>query len=179
VDAPSTLALDGSLEGLNATDVLPPLLATGVLADWDGYSTWEAETVALFDIENLEPERAVEALAAATEAACAWKPGADSLACAVRRAFIRCRPDDLRGGGRWSSFGRTVNVFLAAHAFASWAAYDAVGLRAIPAAVKQALTILTEQVDGRALTKEALVSAIRSTDLRLRHATGPSPQADN
>jgi Fe-S-cluster containining protein len=179
VDAPSTLALDGSLEGLNATDVLPPLLATGVLADWDGYSTWEAETVALFDIENLEPERAVEALAAATEAACAWKPGADSLACAVRRAFIRCRPDDLRGGGRWSSFGRAVNVFLAAHAFASWAAYDAVGLRAIPAAVKQALTILTEQVDGRALTKEALVSAIRSTDLRLRHATGPSPQADN
>jgi Fe-S-cluster containining protein len=179
VDAPAALALDGSLEGLNATDVLPPLLATGVLADWDGYSTWEAETVALFDTEDLEPERAVEALTAATEAACTWKPGSDSLACAVRRAFIRFRPDDLRGGGRWRVFGRTVNAFLAAHAFASWAAYDAIGLRAIPAAVKQALTILTEQLDGRELTKESLVSAIRSTDLRLRHAVaGPSHQAD-
>jgi len=169
VDAPAALALDGSLEGLDATDVLPPLLTTGVLTDWDGYSTWEDEAVALFDVDDLAPERAVDRLTRATEAACSWRPGSESLADTVRRAFAHSRSAVVRGGGRWNSFGRTVNAFLAAHAFASWAAYEADGVLGIPVAVATALAILTQQLGGRELTEETLTSAIRATDLQLRH----------
>jgi len=173
VDAPRPLALDGSLEGLDATDVLPPLLSPGVLTDWDGYSAWEAEAIALFDIDDLEPERAVQVLTRATELASAWRPGSDSLACAVHRAFARSRPDALGNGGRWGAFGRIVNAFLAAHAFASWAAYKPDGLRAIPRAVAAALAILTRELDGQMLTRETLTNAIRASDLQLRHAIVP------
>ncbi len=169
VHAPAALALDGTLEGLDATDVLPPLLTGGVLTDWEGYSTWEAEAVALFDIDHLQPERAVEALTSATAVTCSWRPGSESMANAVQRAFAQSRPA-VSNGGRWGHFARTVNAFLAAHAFASWAAYEADGLPAIPVAVAEALAILTREVQDQELTEQSLTSAIRATDLRLRHA---------
>ena len=62
-----------------------------------------------------------------------------------------------------------IKSFLAAHAFASWAAYEPDGLLRIPVAVATALAILTQQLDGRELTEETLTSAIRATDLQLRH----------
>jgi hypothetical protein len=172
VDAPSSLALNGSLDGLDATGVLPPLLTTDVLTDWDGYSAWEARAVALFDGEHVQPERAVEALAIATDASCRWRPGSQSLSEAVHHAFARSQPVvDLGDTERWGSFGRTVNAFLAAHAFASWTAYEPDGLRAIPVAVAKALSTLTRNLDDRPLTRETLTEAIRATDLQLRHAT--------
>jgi Fe-S-cluster containining protein len=172
VDAPASLALDGSLEGLDATDVLPPLLTPGVLTDWEGYSAWEAEAVALFDIDHLEPEIAVEALRVATEATCSWRPGRELLTGAVRAAFARSRPRITRDGNRWDNCGRTVNAFLAAHAFASWAAYEPDGLRAVPAAVAEALAILRRHSKDHPLTEETLTDAIRATELQLRHAQG-------
>ena len=41
VQAPPGLALDGALEGLDATAVLPPLLRPNLLTDLDGYGAWE------------------------------------------------------------------------------------------------------------------------------------------
>ena len=173
VEAPSSLALNGSLDGLDATAVLPPLLTIDVLTDWDGYSTWEAEAIALFDIDDLQPERAVEALSIATDASSTWRPGSESLSEAVQRAFARSRPAVDANDQRWGRFARTVNAFLAAHAFASWAVYDADGLRAAPVAVAHALKMLSTDLDDDMVTKESLTDAIRATDLRLRH-TPPS-----
>ena len=39
--APPGLALDGALEGLDATAVLPPLLRPNLLTDLEGYGAWE------------------------------------------------------------------------------------------------------------------------------------------
>ena len=173
VTAPASIALDGTLEGLDATGVLPPLLAAGVLTDWDGYSAWEASAVAVFDDGNVAPEQAVGLLTGATDEACTWRPGPEPMTAAVRRAFehARSRRRGGDGAGRdWRGFERAVNAFLAAHAFASWAAYEPRGLRAIPAAVARALQMLTEEVSASGiLTRDALIAAMRATDLRLRH----------
>ena len=173
VEAPPRIALDGSLEGLDATDVLPPLLSGGVLVDWDGYSAWEEAAVALFDEEDLEPGEAVRTLAAATEAAVGWNPRSVPFASFVHERFAAARTGmSRRRRGPWGPFARPVNAFLAAHAFASWAAYDPSGLRAIPAAVLAALAILTEETGSRgALTRDTLAASFRQTDLRLRHGT--------
>ena len=210
VEAPPSLALDGEVEGLDATAVLPPLLSQGVLTDWEGYSAWEEAAVALFNDAEAEPEQAVGSLERATDLACGWRPGREPLAAAMRRAFaastirgstristirgptristirgstrittIRGFHTDLQRSGdipdrgnrdQWNGLGRVANAFLAAHAFASWAAYDRDGLRAIAAAVRRALTLLTKNASAREpLTREGLIEAIRDTDLALRH----------
>jgi Fe-S-cluster containining protein len=176
VEAPPPLALDGDVEGLDATAVLPPLLSQGVLTDWEGYSAWEEAAVDLFNVAGLEPEQAVLWLEQATELACSWRPGLESLAAAVRRGFSAAALDERDHPDRWNGFGRVVNAFLAAHAFASWAAYECEGLRAVPAAVRRALTLLTSNVSAREpLTRGALTEAIRQTDLELRHARDTTP----
>lgn len=173
VEAPPRIALDDALEGLDATDVLPPLLSPGLLVDWAGYSAWEEEAVALFDADDLSPEDAVATLAAATDAAARWTPGARPFASFVRECFAAARVDrPRRGGASWGGFARAVNAYLAAHAFASWAPHGDVGLRAIPAAVSAALLALTARMPRHpAVTRETLTSAIRDTDLQLRHGT--------
>lgn len=173
VEAPPRIALDGALEGLDATDVLPPLLSPGLLMDWDGYSAWEEEAVALFDADDRSPEDAARTLAAATDSAARWTPRAGPLAEFVRECFAAARADlPGHGGDRWGGFAPAVNAFLAAHAFASWAAHGQVGVRAIPAAVSAALLALrTHMRRHPAITREALTDAIRDTDLRLRHGT--------
>ena len=170
VESPPSLALGGDLEGLDATAVLPPLLSQGVLTDWEGYSAWEEAAVALFNVEGAAPEQAVARLERATDLARAWSPGVEPLAAAVRRAFSHTASADRGGRDRWDGFGRVVNAFLAAHAFASWAPYERDGLRAVPAAVRDALQVLTDKASSREpLTRAALTEAIRNADLELRH----------
>jgi Fe-S-cluster containining protein len=179
VDAPSAIALDGGLrlEGLDATGVLPPLLAPGILTDWDGYSAWEEAAVALFNVEDLDPERALAMLTQATDESSTWKPGRESLTSAVRRAFTSTRSMRRDEDGRWHGFGRVVNAFLAAHAFASWAAYEPGGLRSVAAAVGNALELLTCEVTRRGdLTRESLLDSIRAADLQLRHSVKTGDQ---
>ena len=173
VEAPPGIALDGALEGLDATAVLPPLLAPGVLVDWDGYSAWEEEAVALFDTCCREPEDAVRLLAEATEVTATWTPSRGPLAAFVRESFAVAGSDaHFPAKGSWGPFVPVVNAFLAAHVFASWAAYEPQGLRAIPAAVATALSALEQQArPHRPLTRDSLAAAIRATDFRLRHGT--------
>lgn len=171
VDAPAPLSLEGGMEGLDATDVLPPLLAPGVLTDWEGYTAWEEAAVALFDEDGLDPDCAARELADRTAAACDWRPGRETLASAVRGAFAAARRPPADANGRWRGFERAVKAFLAAHAFASWAAYEPAGLRAVAGAVSHALDVLRAEVSLRGpLTRDSLLEAMRAADLRLRHA---------
>lgn len=87
VEAPPSLALDGTLEGLDATGVLPPLLRDGVLMDYDGYAAWERAAIAVLDRDDLDADAALDAIADATDLVQRWKPGTGSLTTHIADAF--------------------------------------------------------------------------------------------
>jgi hypothetical protein len=122
----------------------------------------------------LPPAEAVAAISAATAAACRWRPGEGELCVAIGNAF-----DEARQAAAChrpvSRMEHAIKSFLAAHAFASWAAYQQGGLSAAAAAVQTALTALgpafvTLAGDGDQSADEAFITAVRETDLFLRHA---------
>lgn len=86
VEAPPPLALAEPLEGLDARDVLPPLVRPGLLADMDGYDAWERAVIRTF-IEARSAEDALATIDAATERVRQWTPPAGPLADAVRDSF--------------------------------------------------------------------------------------------
>src|SRR5262249_36006307 len=95
VNAPPSLTLDGSVEGLDARGVLPPLIRPGLLTDPDGYDTWEAAGVEVLSRDELSPDQALGAIDEATRDVELWRPGATPLAARVELAFDRVRiPDD-------------------------------------------------------------------------------------
>jgi hypothetical protein len=170
VQAPATLSLGGTLDGLDATSVLPPLLSKSVLMDWDGYSAWEEGAVELFNDGGIDPEHAVRMLLRITERVCEWTPEREPLASAVKREFAIGIAAVPRGCDGWGEYARPLGAFLAAHAFASWAAYEPDGLLAVAGAVELALQHVSEKIDDRrGLTRPSLIDAIRATDLELRH----------
>jgi hypothetical protein len=104
VDAPGTLTLDGHAEGLDARDVLPPLVRPGMLADLDGYAAWERRAIAVLSRADLTAAQALDVIGAATALVQGWRPGGVSLREAVARAFdvaSAAKPDeDLDAPGR-------------------------------------------------------------------------------
>jgi hypothetical protein len=159
VDAPVPLTLDGAVEGLDATDVLPPLLRPGMLMSLDAYDTWEREAVATLNDRGLPPAEAVTAISAATAAASEWRPGERELGAAIEDAFAGARQAAARHPPA-SRMEHAVKSFLAAHAFASWAAYQQGGLLAAAAA----------GLDGNRNADDTFIDAVRQTDFFLRHA---------
>ena len=67
VEAHPPLRLSDPIEGLDATDALPPLVRPGVLCDLEGYSAWEQASVATFARADLCYQDALDLVAAATE----------------------------------------------------------------------------------------------------------------
>jgi Fe-S-cluster containining protein len=170
VDAPASVSLDGEVEGLDATAVLPPLLRPGMLMDFEGYAAWEQEALAVLNERMYSARTAISVVAAATADACRWTPGQEPLATWVRSAFGRARSAVIPGApcGLTSS-SRPVKAFLAAHLFASWSAYQQGGLGAIVESVRLALTLLETELPA-VTSPDAFISAVRATDLRLRHS---------
>jgi hypothetical protein len=172
VDAPARLTLDGQVEGLDATGVLPPLLRPGMLMSLDAYDAWEREAVAALNDRTLPPAAAVSVIAAATAAATGWQPGEGELSTAVGNAFADTRKA-TECNHSVSRMEHAIKSFLAAHAFASWAAYQQGGLSAAAAAVENALielerALATSQHQDRS-DDDAFITAVRQTDLLLRH----------
>jgi Fe-S-cluster containining protein len=66
-------------QGLDARDALPPLLRPGVLMDWPSLERWETFAVSVLGDERRSPEAALDAIAAAAEAARAWTPEAGAF----------------------------------------------------------------------------------------------------
>jgi hypothetical protein len=165
VDAPPSLSLDGHVEGLDATAVLPPLLRAGMLMDLEGYAAWERAGVAVLNERTLSPRAAVATIRAATEDVCRWRPGRETLASAVAGAFARARMRPAPVDRQQDDFDRARSVFVAAHLFGSWAAYQQGGLIHIVDALDRALAA----VDSPARDDEAFIAAVRDADLRSRH----------
>ena len=91
VEARPPLALSAPLEGLDARDVLPPLLRPGMLMDHDSYARFETACLATFG-GAVSAEYALQRVAAAVEDIRRWQPGDVSLGRRVDEAFAAAAP---------------------------------------------------------------------------------------
>jgi hypothetical protein len=154
----------GDPEGLDARDVLPPLLAEGVLMDLDGYSAWEAHMVRVLCTDDGRSARdAVTTLEHDLAVVQRWRPGDYSLSEEISRLSVT-----PAAGGRTLA-GRDMNEmiirrYLAARSFASWMAYQGGGISAVLGSLGVALSVLEEES-----AQLPLKDAIRRADLRLLH----------
>jgi Fe-S-cluster containining protein len=173
VQAPASLSLDGDVEGLDATTVLPPLLRPGMLLDLEGYTAWEEQAMAVLDDRRLPAPAALSVIRAATEAATRWQPGGPRLADSIVRGFdaARDRSSSEPLSGRLE---HATKAFLAAHLFASWAAYQNGGLMAICDEVERAHGLIGVQT-----TDDGFIEAVRKADLCLRHQVNSQPPTPN
>lgn len=115
VEAPSSLVQDIALDGLDATDIWPPLLRRGLMMDVDSYGTWERCAIDALTSDNVNPWIALGRVEAATEALLDWHPDDDpsSLARHVATAFDAARPaqSDPPDGTLWNVVrGATVDA---------------------------------------------------------------------
>jgi hypothetical protein len=92
VAAQPPLRLSPPVEGLDASDALPPLLRPGLLCDPAGYQAWEHAGIATFARDDLTTRECVDLIAGATEAVRLWEPGRESLTERVGTAFEGVRP---------------------------------------------------------------------------------------
>jgi hypothetical protein len=165
VAAPASISLDGAAEGLDATTVMPPLLRPAMLMDLDGYTAWENAAIGVLNDRRYPARLALEVVATATTDVRNWTPGGETLAAAVGRAFDRARASHASGPGGQGPYEHAVKSFLAAHLFASWAAYHDRGLMAVVKAVHLAFDL----VDRQHRDDETFIESVRSADLHLRH----------
>jgi Fe-S-cluster containining protein len=178
VEAPASLSLDGAVEGLDATGVLPPLLRRGMLTDAEGYAAWEAEAIEVWNDRRHSAQDALAIVSAATDVVGDWRPGTETLAACARRAFDRARAAWDGPPAPHPRFEHAIKSFLAAHQFASWHAYQDDGLHAVVRAVETAFATLGEELAPRLRSgrpehgrrARAFITAVRAADLRLRHS---------
>lgn len=109
VDAPASLVLDGEVEGLDAIDALPPLLRPGLLMDLDAYGLWEERAIETLARPELTHERALDAIASATERVRRWTPGAQPLSQLIAEAFD-ADSSDSRPMTPWLDDARRLDV---------------------------------------------------------------------
>ena len=171
VNAPASLSLNGAVEGLDATVVLPPLLRPGMLTDAEGYTAWEARAIGVFNDRRHVAADALAIVSAATEDVCGWQPGAETLATRVHEAFDRARGARATPSVSQSPFEHAIKSFLSAHLFASWHAYQDGGLRAVVHGVETAFVTLGEELAPRLRSGRApFIAAVGAADFRLRHS---------
>ena len=96
VIAPAWLTLDDGVEGLDARDVLPPLVRPGMLTDLEGYDAWERAGIDVLSRGDLSPEQGLSVIESATVDVETWRPGAAPLAVHVKRAFDAAPIPDAR-----------------------------------------------------------------------------------
>lgn len=172
--SPRSFPPNTEYEGLDARDVLPPLLRPGMLWDLDGYSAWERHAVALLARDDLAPEHAIDLLARTAAAIERWSPRDGRLATHVARVFGACRAE-TSVESVWGPNRTTVTRYLAARLFASWVPYRSERLSALVEDLSRAHGVLLEEAARRGVS---LLDAIRAADLRTVHARcQPAPHS--
>ena len=170
VEAPAPLALNGTLEGLDATAVLPPLLRPGILIDYESYAAWERAAIGVLDRDDLDARQALDIIEFATRAVQRWTEDDGPMVKCVDRAFSHLPP---RAANPRSLDTRPTRVFVAGHLFASWAAYQDGGIAGVIEVARTALTELEREL-ARGLS---FVDAVRAADFRLRHTEASCPHS--
>ena len=175
-------------EGLDARGTWPPLLAPGVLMDLESYTRWESHLVDwLGGPRNPNGEWApadvLSMLAGQAQSLAAWRPGHRTLADTIGD-LGRAVPARVETAPNWHAHAIPINRLLAAHAFASWTAYQSDGVVTQVERLRTVLDILRVEADGVCrrdagpLTGARLLEAIRQVDLRLRHVPDPNRTKD-
>jgi Fe-S-cluster containining protein len=181
VEAHPPLRLAEPVEGLDATDALPPLVRPGVLSDLEGYGAWEQACVATFARADLCYQDALDLVAAATENIRNWRPGSGALSERVHTAFRDARPEmgadaDAQSRAIDPRFDVAMKNYLAARVFANWIAYQGRGLRSIVEWLRTCAALVRHHISRRALDTGSapdtadFVEALRMSDLLLLHA---------
>jgi hypothetical protein len=92
VTAPERISSPRPLEGLDAAHALPPLLTPRVLTDLEGYAEWERQCMHVLAGDGASAEQALDIIEAGTRRLVGWRPGRETLASSVSRAFGGARP---------------------------------------------------------------------------------------
>jgi triphosphoribosyl-dephospho-CoA synthetase len=156
-----------------------PVLATlmrdaRMLRDWTPGAVPIAEAVARLPVEHVDaaPDETLASSLALREGVLAavpddLKPAADESG--LEEAFrAHVRP-------QWVSFGRPLNRYLAAKAFASWTAYQGRGIMTIIRGLESALALVRVEAARecrdarRPLDAALLLEAFRRADFTLNH----------
>ena len=189
-------------DGMDAREVLPPLLRADMLMDWDAVTRWEDLAIGALSDHRDDADTAIDIIETASRDVCAnWAPGDGSLSVALAEGFARVREHRAcssrrRGAGEPKS-GLACDLltaprktrptlapararYLAGHAFACWAMYDGRGiagalehLRTVRATLNEESARLAAEA-GRALDAVLLKEAFRQSDVRLRHTVSIS-----
>ena len=113
VHAEPPLRLPPPMEGLDASEALPPLLRPGLLCDIDGYDAWERAGIETFARADLTSDACIDLVAAATEVIRDWRPGDGTLSERVGVAFRGPRPRNSAGAGSHARAIETVATLTA------------------------------------------------------------------
>jgi hypothetical protein len=163
VEGPPVLPDGDEAEGLDARDVLPPLLVDGVLMDWEGYSAWDAHAVAVLTNSVRTPEESLTQLEHDLPIFQRWRPGDASLTAVIEK-LGQGHAAKHQVPRRCSLEDAVIGRFLASHAFASWEAFGSRGVAAVLTHLRLTLCTLRTQMQ-----QHSLKEAIRQTDLELVH----------
>ena len=91
VEGPPVLPI-GDPEGLDARDVLPPLLRPGLLMDHAAYNAWETHLVKSLTSSDDEPEQLLMALDHDARSLCTWRPRDGALVDVIGALADRVEP---------------------------------------------------------------------------------------
>ena len=173
VEGPSPLPDIEMLEGLDASEALPPLMpgAGGRLMSFDELDAWQRDHVACARIEDLQADdlAAFERVRAAVPSPLSWPEAPEQL---ESLWYAQVAP-------AWRQFEDVLTRYAAAKAFASWSLYLGDGVGAAESAARIAHAALRVECArqcrafGRPLDRELLSNAIQQTDLLLVHYADP------
>jgi hypothetical protein len=162
VEGPAALPGGEMPEGLDAREALPPSASPKRLMDWESYAAWEARAVDTLT-SGIAPTQALDAIAGSTN---------DITQEALFQLARAAVPPPLTWPEYLSAENESalqtpsvVGRYLAAHAFASWMAYQGNGLAATVLYLRVALAVLTVEAARRGTLRDG----IRHADLLLRH----------
>lgn len=164
---------DTEPEGLDARDVLPPLLVpsddgrrrrNGILMDLEAYAAWEARLVAVLTAGAGPAEAALRQLRQELVILQRWRPGGQTLAAAVADLEARPAEGGTPAGSAEEVAEQVVRRYLAARGFASWAAYQGGGPVGVLDGLDEALRLVRATAPRMGLRE-----AIRQADFRLIH----------
>ena len=177
VEGPSPLPDIEMLEGLDASEALPPVMpgASDRLMSFDELDAWQRDQVARARIDELQADDldAYNRARSAVPSPLSWPEAPDQL---ESLWYAQVAP-------AWPHFADVLTRYAAAKAFASWSLYMGDGIAAAESAARLAHAVLRIECArqcrafGRPLDRELLANAIEQSDLLLVHYADPETLA--
>jgi len=177
VEGPPPLPDIELLEGLDASEALPPVMpgASKRLMSLDELDAWQRDQVARARIDELQADDAAafDRARAAVPSPLSWPEAPEQL---ESLWYSQVAP-------AWPHFESVLRRYAAAKAFASWSLYFGEGVGAAASTARLAHAVLRIECArqcrafGRPLDRELLSNAIQQSDLLLVHYADPEALA--